>query len=311
MKIGILELREDSFIRDVVSALSGAEVEFLSFRGEVLPFPHQYRVVLDRLSYCHVSLREMMKSLALSGAYVINNPFASTATNKLIDLIISDQIGIPHPRTFVMPGKTSQDECEQVIREPDWDAVARDIGFPCVVKPFDGFGWTDVWVTNSLEELQQAYRALEFHEVLLVQQLIRYKDYYRVFCINKKDVLPMKWNPKPLGAGEYTYSDEAENAPIRQRLAEQAIRLNAALDLDINAVEWCIDEEGRPWVIDAFNEVPEVAKEKMPAVYYNWIVEKFAACIQDKLDSEERNKTLLLPSTDPIKSLAPFYPPPH
>ncbi len=67
-----------------------------------------------------------------------------------------------------------------------------------------------------------------------------------------------------------------------------------ALDLDVNVVEWCLDEEGQPWVIDAFNEVPEIRKESLPPDYYWWLVDRFVACIKDKLDPGKQNKTIFL-----------------
>jgi hypothetical protein len=62
------------------------------------------------------------------------------------------------------------------------------------------------------------------------------------------------------------------------------------LDLDVNVVEWCVDEAGRWWVIDAFNEVPDVIPEALPPVYYTWIVDRFAACIRDKLAAGKTNR---------------------
>jgi len=68
------------------------------------------------------------------------------------------------------------------------------------------------------------------------------------------------------------------------------IRLNQVLDLDVNTVEWCVDESGRWWIIDAFNEVPDIIPEALPSDCYAWIVDRFAACIKDKLNSNKRNR---------------------
>jgi hypothetical protein len=87
--------------------------------------------------------------------------------------------------------------------------------------------------------------------------------------------------------------------------------MNTCLDLDVNAVEWCIDENGLPWVIDAFNEVPEVNKEALPEAYYNWIVQKFVECIEDKLDSDQRNKTVFLSPAELNDNVFRIYPPTH
>jgi len=52
-----------------------------------------------------------------------------------------------------------------------------------------------------------------------------------------------------------------------------------------------VNKEGRWWVIDAFNEVPEVIAGALPSEYYRWIVDRFAVCIRDKLEPSKRNHT--------------------
>jgi hypothetical protein len=294
MKVGILESKSDTFINDVVSNLSGAEVEFLSFRHQKAPIVGDYKVIVDRASFCHTYLKETMKSLSLSGAYVINNPFAATATNKLLDIGIANALGISIPKTFVLAGVSSSDETEEWIGEPIWEEIIDEVGLPCVLKPFDGYAWTDVHFINSTEELKQVYSSTCLSRVVLVQKLIKYEDYYRVFCLNKKDVLFIKWIPKPFSMGQYLYSDLKPIEGMIDSLTKLTINLNVCLDLDVNAVEWCIDENGRPWVIDAFNDVPEINKEALPEMYYDWMVTKFVECIKDKLNSDKRNKTVFL-----------------
>jgi hypothetical protein len=73
-------------------------------------------------------------------------------------------------------------------------------------------------------------------------------------------------------------------------LTELTIKLNQVLDLDVNVLEWCVDDAGQWWVIDAFNEVPDVIPESLPPDYYTWIVDRFAACIRDKLYSGKKNR---------------------
>jgi hypothetical protein len=310
VKIGILESRSDPFINDVISYLSGIEVEFLSFRHQKTPISGDYNVIVDRASFCHPYLTETMKNLSLSGAYVINNPFAATATNKLLDIRIASSLGISVPRTLALPGANLSDETEEWIKEPIWEEIINDVGLPCVLKPFNGYAWTNVSIINSLQELKEVYSSMVSNQVLLVQKLIKYEDYYRVFCFDKKDVLFVRWIPRPLGMGEYLYSDLKPIESMIDRMTELTIDLNTCLDLDVNAVEWCIDENGQPWIIDAFNEVPEINKEALPTVYYDWIIKSFVDCIQDKLNSDRKNKTVfVLPGGINEKTLQPNLPP--
>jgi len=291
LKVGILEDRDDPFIRDLVAHL-GVEAEFLSFGEEVVAPSSYCRVVIDRASYYNPYLKEMMKGLALDGCYVINNPFTASATNKLMDIRLSAHLGIPVPRTLVLPDLAAKEQFPGMVREPLWERVAREVGFPCVLKPFDGYGWADVFVVNSLEEMKDLYGSVNSRRIFLAQQHISYSVYYRVFCIDQEEVLFIQWVPRPLGAGEYLLTDPKPIEGLRERLTMLTRELNRALDLDINVLEWCLDKEGQPWLIDAFNEVPEIKRESIPEEYYRWILEKVAACVRDKFQHlEKRNRT--------------------
>ena len=294
MKVGVLGSKYETFINDVISNLSGVEVEFISFRQQAVPISGDHRVIIDRESYRYTFLKEAMKNLALRGAYIINNPFSAIATNKLIDMGIGSTLGISFPKTLVLPEANLIRETEEWIGEPVWEQIIDEVGLPCILKPFDGYAWINVYTINSLEELKQVYYSMSPSQVMLVQKLIRYEEYYRAFCFGKKDVLFVKWIPKPFGMGQYLYSDLKPIENLKDTLTKLTIDLNTCLDLDVNAVEWCIDKEGHPWVIDAFNEVPEINKEASPEAYYNWMVQKLVECIYDKLDSNQRNKTVFI-----------------
>ena len=296
MKIGILESPQDGFIQDVVSRLQDHEVEFLSYGETGAPVAGEYRVVVDRLSFQHTYLTEIMKSLALGGTYVINNPFAASATNKVIDHKLGSLLGIPFPRTVLLPCGGGEGT-GGVIREPSWERVVQEVGLPCILKPYNGYAWDDVYLVSTLAELRELYQSLAAWQVLLAQQLIKYRYYYRAFCLDQKEVLFIRWVPRPQALGQYLASDLQELEPLKDTLAEMTIQLNQSLDLDVNVVEWCLDEEGRPWAIDAFNEVPEINKENLPEQYYLWIVDKFVDCIRDKVRSGRRNRTLFQPAS--------------
>jgi hypothetical protein len=290
MVVGILESTSDRFMNDVASRLDGITVEFMSVSGERFPVERTYRVVVDRLSFRYPFLRELMKGLSLNGTYVINNPFAAQSTNKLVEMLVGNRLGLTFPKTVFLPDCFSIEDTEGVVFQPCLDHVAEELGFPCILKPYDGYAWEDVHVVMSKEEMSQVYQSLCSRRLLLAQQFIRYKDYFRVFCFDKQHVLFIKWIPKPLAMGHYLDLDGSVPANVNYDLTEMTMKLNEALDLDVNVVEWCVDEEGRWWVIDAFNEVPDVTLEALPSRYYTWIVDTFALCIRDKLNSGKSNR---------------------
>jgi len=292
MKIGFLEVRSDPFIEDIIAGLDGFESEFISLADFRAPIVGGYRVVVDRLSFRFPYLREVVKSYAIGGAYVINNPFASALTNKLVDMKLAAGLGIPVPRTVALPRLDGYEETEGAVKAIDWEKTLEGIGFPCILKPHDGYAWDDVYMVNSLDELRLKYKSLASRPVMLAQQLIRYRDYYRAFCIDRKEVLFVPWIPRPLGMGEFPAFGLKPIEGLVERLSTMTVQLNEALDLDVNAVEWCLDEEGRPWLIDAFNEVPDIRRESLPETYYDWLVERFKACIREKAESGKQNRTV-------------------
>lgn len=296
MNIGILESREDPFIIDVASRLADFELDFLSFKEQPIPLNRPYSVIIDRLSFHHAYLLEIMKSLSLGGVYVVNNPFSASETNKVVETKVCQALNIPHPATILLPDQKAHEDLPEIIREPDFEQVVATVGLPCVVKPYNGFGWDNVFFVSTIEELRSVYEANKRNHVLLAQQKINYVDYYRAFCINKKDVLFIKWIPRPLAMGEYLVNDLKSIENCVEAMTQQTIQLNTALDLDVNGVEWCIDEQGKPWLIEAFNEVPDIDKRSIPEPYYMWIVEKFSSCVREKALTGARNKSIFQPT---------------
>jgi hypothetical protein len=59
--------------------------------------------------------------------------------------------------------------------------------------------------------------------------------------------------------------------------------------VDFNAVEWCVTPRGEPVLIDSYNDVPDVRREKLPPACWDWIVDRVAACVRARLAAGERN----------------------
>ena len=291
MKIGIVELGEYPFIQEVARRLDDIGVEFLSFGELRFPLENRFRVIIDRLSFQDPYLRQCMMLASASGTYVINNPFASSMNNKMLNQYITESLGIKQPRTMILPRRTEEWDLGKTVHDPVWEEVRREITFPCIMKPFDGFAWTDVYTVASYRELENLYSALKFRTIMLLQEKIEYKDYFRVFCVDKKDVLIVKWAPKPFGLGEYMHPEKRQMDAFGERITDATIRLCKRMDFDFNAVEWCVDEEGELYVIDALNEVPDIDMRFIPEDLYHWIVDKFCACVREKHGSKEKNKT--------------------
>jgi hypothetical protein len=291
VKVGILEFRDNDFIRSVVSALAGVETDFIRVGQLSHPSPSPFRLIVDRVSFCDPYLRQLMRYWSIGGTYVLNNPFFTLVYDKLSELLFYDRLGIAHPRTVVLPRVNRGEDLREMVGEPDWNSVAEHVGFPCVLKPADGYAWQDVFRVEDAAALRSLYESLKETRTLIVQQLISYVAYFRAFCVGSRETLLVRWNPKPFDMGEYSLPAADDLLGIQETIQVKTRELNAALGLDFNAVEWCVTPEGTPVVIDSFNDVPDVRKEKLPASCYDWVVERFSACIRERLDSGARNTT--------------------
>jgi len=298
MRVGILEFRDNEFARSVAAGLSDLEPEFIRAGALRMPSPSPYRLIIDRVSFCDPFLRELMRCWSLGGAYVLNDPFYTLTSDKLSDLLVCDRLSIPRPRTVLLPRQNDAEDVREMVAEPDWEAVAAEVSFPCILKPVDGYAWQDVFRIESPAELQARYLALKSKRTLIVQELVQYVEYYRAFCVGGRDVLLTAWTPRPLDAGVYAPVDRVAVGEAEAFIEAKTAELNAGLGLDFNSVEWCVTKDRLPVIIDSYNDVPDVRKEKLPGPCYEWIVDRFCACVRGKLASGERNRgaALLEPS---------------
>ncbi len=278
MKIGVLEYRDEKFIIDVMSKLQGSE--FVLFGKTDVPLQKVYDVLIDRLSFQDDFLSAIMKLYSLQGTYVINNPFTNIPDDKTFQIQLCEKMGIPNPKTMLIPPEYNGMDMSGVVKDMEWEGLK----FPVVLKPLKGYAWDDVYVINDVHELKNVYNSIKSRKVFILQEYIKPEIYLRCFCINKKDVLFIQYDP---GNRAYMVSDLKAIDPIRDKLEKWMIEFNKVLDYDMNTIEWAI-RDGQPYMIDGFNEVPEILPTAIPPQYYSWIVEKFVDCVNSKAGKENK-----------------------
>ena len=239
-------------------------------------------MIVDRVSFCDPFLRQVMRYWSRAGAYVLNDPFFTQVWDKFSELVLYDSLSIPHPRTVLLPGRNRAEDVSELAGEPDWAAVEAAVGFPCILKPVDGYAWADVFRAADLSTLRSLYESLRERRTMIVQELVAYTAYYRAFCISAREVLIVRWTPRPFDMGEYSLPAAGELGTAEELIRHKTVELNAAYHLDFNAVEWCLDATGVPVVIDSLNDVPDVRREKLPGPAWDWVVDRFRECVRDK-----------------------------
>jgi hypothetical protein len=286
----MLEFKDNEFARSVAAGLAGVPIEYLRIGQLRAPSPPPFKVIVDRVSFCDPFLRHVMRYWSLAGAYVLNDPFFTLVFDKLSESLVYDACSIRHPRTLLLPARNGTDDVSEIVREPEWTEIESVVGFPCILKPVDGYAWQDVFKVADPPMLRALYESFKGRQTMIVQELVEYTAYYRAFCINAGEVFIVRWTPQPFDRGEYSLPRPGELGTTEDLVREKTIQLNRALGLDFNAVEWCMAKDGTPMIIDSYNDVPDVRREKLPPAAYDWVVDRFCACVREKLARGERNR---------------------
>ena len=160
-KVGILVGREKTFPVSMIEKINkrgGGEVvaDFVKIGGVRHDGQKEYDLIIDRISHEVPFYRAFLKRAALEGTIVVNNPFWWSADDKFFNYSLAAKLGVAVPRTALLPQK---DYIEGITRESlrnlefplDWQGVADYVGFPAIIKPFDGGGWKNVSRVNNLK----------------------------------------------------------------------------------------------------------------------------------------------------------------
>ena len=203
-KIGILFGQENTFPQafiERVNQLEGKDIiaEPVHIEKVIQAAPTEYAVIIDRISQDVPFYRAYLKNAALCGAAVINNPFWWSADEKFFNNCLSEKIGVPVPKTVLLPSKAHQpDTNEKSYRNMayplPWESIFEYIGFPAYMKPFAGGGWKNVYKLNDREAFFHAYN--ETHTlVMMLQEEIVFSDYFRCYCLGATACTSCNTNP--------------------------------------------------------------------------------------------------------------------
>lgn len=297
MKIGVLVGREATFppalINEINSRNAGVTAEYIKLGGIRMGAPCEYRLIVDRISHEVPFYRAFLKTAALSGTIVVNNPFWWTADDKFFNYVLADKLGIAVPKTYLLPQKDYKEgvvsESLRNLKYPvEWEEIFDHIGFPCFMKPYDGGGWRGVSKINTIEELFIKYNE-SGTDVMCLQEFIPFEHYVRTYTIGKRDVWPMPYDPIH---HRYLVVPDYLDAETDERCKRDAITICEALGYDINTVEFAI-KDGVPYAIDYMNPAPDADWWSVGSVYFDWMIQKVADLVIDQAHNGESTVTAM------------------
>ena len=306
-RVGVLAT-EEKFSQTLIEFLNrrpNIQAEWCQLSDLPLAQPCPYRVIIDRLSHCYEFYQPYLKHAVLSGTYVINNPFWFLADDKFFNYQRAIQLGVAIPRTVLLRSKEYD---ERVLRPQDlhnlsaaidWPSVVEQVGgFPAILKPYDGYGWREVYKVESLEELIRIYDE-SMMDVMMLQEYIDFEHYVRCFVVGKKWVLPTRYDPHER---RYIVDHEHLSPELGARIVRDCQTINEALGYDINTVEFAI-RDGIPYAIDFMNPVPDAKPEVISYPYFGWLVEKVCDYVEEIVASEQMSPFAMSPPS-PAASVA-------
>ncbi len=283
-KIGILFGQENTFPPAFVERVnskkeSGIIAELANVNKVIQGEATDYAVLIDRISQDVPFYRAYLKNAALCGTAVLNNPFWWSADEKFFNNALAVKLGVPVPKTVLLPSKQHpEDTNERSFRNLefplDWDGIFKHIGFPAFFKPHAGGGWKNVYKLESIDDFFRAY-AETGRLVMMLQEAVEFNDYFRCYCIDRREVRIMQYDPKQPHHLRYVKNPPPVEAKLLKKIEEYVLTLNNALGYDFNTVEFAV-RDGIPLAIDFCNPAPDADVNSVGEENFEWVVEAAA-----------------------------------
>ncbi len=301
-KIGILYGQENTFPEAFVERVNSKKpkgiVAELAHVSEVMQAQTSgYAVLIDRISQDVPFYRAYLKNAAACGTAVINNPFWWSADEKFFNNVLAEKIKVPVPKTVLLPSRDMPDDTSERsfrnLKFPlDWSAIIEYLGgFPMYMKPHAGGGWKSVYKVHNLEELFAAY-AETGQLVMMLQQNINFEYYFRCYCLGRKYVHIMPYEPR--NPHHLRYLQEIPTYPkgLLDKVHKLVLKLNEALGYDFNTVEFAVKDDV-PYAIDFCNPAPDAEVTSVGEANFEWVVEHAALMAIERAQAQKLGKVNL------------------
>ena len=267
--------RADLAVRD-----GGETHHFTTERVTIEPFDlrmkPRHSLVIDRLGWWYPMPREWLKKVVLMDhVHLLNNPFTFQAMEKHAAYCAMIRLGLKVPETWMLPNKTPPDNprfagtAQRYLRYFDLEAVARAVGMPLYMKPFDGGAWVGVSRIDNAETLYRAYDESEQRLMHLQASVDGYDVFARSLGIGAESIV-LNFHPeKPM---HERYS--VEHGFLTPRAGDEVLTIlrtvNAFFRWELNSCETLIRGDD-VYPIDYANATPDLALTSLH-YYFPWAI---------------------------------------
>jgi hypothetical protein len=293
-RIGIMRGREESFPEAVLAYINskkGFRGEWVQVGGTSMGEVNPFNVIMDRISHEVPYYQVYLKQASMMGTYVVNNPFWMNADDKFFGYSLARKLGIPVPKTVVLPNREYIDDINEMsLRNMwpiDWKARLEEVGLPCIMKPAFGGGWKSVHKIHTIEEAIEKWNE-SGQLTMMLQEFIDWDDYIRCLTIGWKHTRPIRYIPRPMGMGEYVQDLSVLKPEHARKAAEYSIRFNEVIGYDMNALEYAVKDDV-VYAIDITNYVCDMDFRSLKEAHFGWAVEHMGNHLMDLAKKNAKN----------------------
>jgi hypothetical protein len=247
-------------------------------RVHIAPFNLRDRarhdVVIDRLAYWYYHPREWLKKVALmDDVYLLNSPFTFQSMEKHAAYCALIRLGMNVPDTVLVPHKNPVDNVRWAYTARNYNdpfnlaEIAREMGYPLFMKPFDGGGWRGVSRIKDERELLSAYD--DSGEMLMhLQKAVEPFDVFARALTIGPETMVMSFRPDEPMHNRYAVEHDFLSAGVGQEAVTIAQTVNAFFRWEFNSCEMLIQGDS-VLPIDYANACPDVAVTSLH-YYFPW-----------------------------------------
>ncbi|HEY5988818.1 MAG TPA: hypothetical protein VIV12_20925 [Streptosporangiaceae bacterium] len=261
-----------------VAGASGARHVFDCERITIEPFSlrdqPRYDLAIDRLAYWYYHPREWLKKIALmDDVYLLNSPFTFQSMEKHAAYCAMMRLGLKIPDTVLVPYKNPVDNARYAYtaaryNKPfDLDAIARRIGYPLFMKPYDGGAWRGVSRIRNPAELHAAYDQSGEMLMHLQQAIEDYQVFARSLSIGAETMV-MRFQPDQPMHLRYAVDHSFLSPRAGAEVVTIGRLVNAFFRWEFNSCETLV-ADGEVYPIDYANACPDVALTSLH-YYFPW-----------------------------------------
>jgi hypothetical protein len=235
----------------------------------------RYNLAIDRLAYWYYHPREWLKKVALmDGVYLLNSPFTFQSMEKHAAYCAMLRLGLKVPETVLVPYKNPVDNSRYAYtaaryNKPfDLDEIARQIGYPLYMKPYDGGAWRGVSRIANPAQLHAAYD--QSGEMLMhLQKAVDYDVFARSLSIGAETMV-MRFQPDQPMHLRYAVDHDFLTPAAGAEVVTIGRLVNAFFRWEFNSCETLV-KDGEVYPIDYANACPDVALTSLH-YYFPWAI---------------------------------------